>query len=355
MSEPKHHPTEPQIVELMEPQTHAVTVYHQFEIIEWRDKWVTMTAALIRHTATEAGWDHHVRQQLVELFLTETTGVRLTKPNLAVFITPEKVHLYNTYSRFTPTTHAGQYFDLLQLFRTITNPRDGFTVTVSLDGWDVWRFNGPDAPTLLELDKQDVPDFSSFTATSVTKHINQRSPHDLRSEHIRRYGKKIADILKPVINQKPTIIIGDKEIVYETTNHLPAQNLWVVDKNPSTVDVEETSNLYWDTVHQEQIGKELDVVYSRTGEGLTVTDLANLGQAAKNGAVDNLYVDISFNPTGAYNPETGELSYEGEEPLMTKIIHNVINNGGIVHVVRDTEISNPNWNNQFIATRRWSY
>lgn len=355
MLELKHHPTETELNTLMAREEYAVTVYHTFEIIEWRDRWVTMTAALIRNTATEAGWDHKTREQVTELFLQEAEDVRLSKPNVAVFITPHKVHIYNTYTRFTPATKAGHYFDLLQLFRTITNPRDGYTVTVSLDGWDVWKFDGPDAPELLPFNKQDVPDFHSFTNTVVNKHISQRSAQDLRTEHIRRYGKKIADLLKPVIGQKPAILIGDKELIHDVANHLPTTNTWVVDKNPSTVDVEEVSHLYWDTIFQEQLAKELDLVYARTGEGLTVQDLANLGQAAKNSAVDTLYVDINFNPTGTYNTQTGGLSYEGEEPLMTKLIHTILNNGGAVYVIRDNETVNPFWNNQFIATRRWSY
>lgn len=350
----EHYPTLEEIKKLSGNKGVAVTIYRQFEIIAWRKRWRSEITALIKTAIKDAGWDHKTRGTLLSKLEEEITSLSLSKPYLAVFLDKTNLYLYNTYNRMDDEVFYGEYFSVTKLLRTITNPRRAFVVTLSLNNWDVYEFDGPEAPKLLKIDKGNFGSYDKFTAGVVGKHIVQRAHQDLRHEHERRFAGKIADVVKKTAQQKPIILMGDIEIVSNVKNSLGIEEeVYVVHKNISDINVEADAQPILDEIFNDFVEARLDKIFGLEDDGYAINDLSSLGWEAVNGNVEELYVSHLYAVDGTFSQETGTLSYEGSEPVVSKIIESVLNTDGKVYILRDEDVKNPHWDSTFLGLRRW--
>lgn len=352
-----HYPRKKDWHALTGEKWHALTIYQSFNVSSYKSSWVTELKSTVKGLLNKTEWSKSLKDHLMEILSEEIDGKSLNHPYLAVFLNEEKVTVLNTISRLPNLVKVDNFHNIIPLLRTTSNPRKGWTVAVSSAGWDVYRFDGMDSPTVLKINKGRAVDYDTFTSEAREKHLIQKIGQDLDNEHLRRYVAAISDLIKKIVNSainEPVILIGDSSIVNELSKSLDRVNTFTIDDNVKSVDVEKVSHKIWDEVYIENSNKNLENLYGLLDDGLSVIDLSELGISAFNGNVDKIYISSTYDEPGTYSLEDGSISFNGRGNLLSKISEKIMATGGKVYVLNPDEVNNPNWNNTFIALKRWS-
>lgn len=346
------YPTEEELTALEATDSSAISIYHSFPLlIDWRERWKIDMLALLRKALDETELSHQQRDELYERVAEQLEPLSLSRASVALFVSSQHVFLYNTFSEVTPALFVGEGFSLVQLLRTISNPREGCILFVGKDDWSLWRFSGPEAPLLVDIDKSGISSLGDFTEEVTSKHIVQRSKNELMAEHTRRYAKSIADAVRNVLAGEHLLVAGDSSLVHDVMQHFPhARGL---DKNANSLHVDDIAHEFLDELYREQLQSEFQNLSDSFSSGLTMKDLSDFAAAVADSNVERVFVRANYEESGTVIGR--EISFEGHAPLVSSLVLSARDSGAEVHVVKEGELTHEFWNNKLVAQRRWAY
>ena len=350
----EYYPKTSDIKKLVEKKPLSVTIYETFNVRSFRDNWRTVILNHVKNLTKDAGFSKEDRDVIIEK-VTGTLGDKnINHPNVAVFANVDEVKIYNLINRVESNLSYGTEYNITPLLRTLANPRKGYALNVGLKGWDLYEFDGPEPPVLVEVDKGRGENYETFTAEVVEKHIIQRSHKDVRNDHQRRYVTHILNTVKPIIQDGLTVVFGPENL----TSQIVGKNGLInsVKKDLIVESYEAIFDLTHKTLEEVYLfetEKVLENAYGQLKDGLSTIDLSELGKESIKGNIKALYINDTYQETGTWSETNGVENLNGNTLLVSKMIQNVILTGGKVFVLRDDNVWNENWDSTFIAVKRW--
>lgn len=337
---------------------YAVSLYRTFQVSE-HASWVDQIVSQIRHAVSAHGF-RRGEAEAAELkhFLEENLkGIKLERPSVAVFTDGTQFHFFNTYSRMTDEVVVSKdRFSVRQLLRTVSASRRAAVLSVQQYGWDIYQYEGPEPSLKLSVDKENFASLEEFTEQSVEKHVTSRNLGDLAKEHRIRYAGKIANVFSRHIRTGQTVIIvGEARLAHEVRNHLKQKDaVYVKERSPASVaGLDAIVNSVLDEQFVVDAEKKLNHGLNLVSSGAVSFDLSDAMRRAFIHDVETLIVGKDCEVYGTLNDETGQISYDGNEPLVSHLIARSLLCGAEVIVLRSDELADrPEWNGEIVLIHK---
>ena len=201
-----HLPTVEDLLRLGEPQSNAVTVYLPTSPTpEGRAKAVTAGKSAIDESlrklkasgASPADLEA-IREQWDLIAEDPALWGRLSN-SLAIFISTENSEEYVLPNSLERQSQAGEYFDIGQLVRAVSTPQDAFALTLSSNGWNLWRASADARAEELELSDEyplDVADATHRMTARGRQHLRRLVGSEGKKLLLERYARTVADAMK---------------------------------------------------------------------------------------------------------------------------------------------------------------
>lgn len=286
--------------------------------------------------------------------------------SLAIFLAPGVSEEYVLPNALEAQSQIGDYFDLGQLLRAVTTPQAAFAITLSTNGWNLWRASATTRATELELGQEYAEDAADATNRMTVRgrgHLRRLVGDEGRKVLQERYAQVVADAVRSELGAldpnagTPLFVFAAEPLL----SMFAGQGLpWQLVAVPGAPDELRPDQI--DEAIRRRIGQlsaaKLTERANRIGDGfadgLAVTDLAQLGRAAVAGAVQTLIYNFTVDILGRLDDASGELSYDtAGYDLLSRIAVLVLASGGDVVAVRPDEITAEIWNGTVLAGLRF--
>jgi hypothetical protein len=166
---------------------------------------------------------------------------------------------------------------------------------------------------------------------------------------MRQYARSIERALRPILagDDVPLILACTEPMdsIYRSVNSYPHLAKASLRGNPEVLTSEELAaraRTVLDEVYASELAEILELWDLRTGQGRTLTDVADVARAATFGAVDTVLVDIDAVVPGAVDEDTGAVTFAAENTssygVVDEIARRVWLNSGRVLAVRLDEV-----------------
>lgn len=262
-------------------------------------------------------------------------------------------------------SQVGDHFDLGQLVRAVTSPQAAFALTISGNGWNLWRASATDRATELELSEEyaaDAADATNRMTIRGRKLLRRLSGDEGKKVLLERYAKVVADALRTELGKLdrnarlPLFVFATEPLL----GMIKAENLpWKIVAVPGAPDTLRPDEI--DAAVRERIVGLSAEAHSALADsighgftsGLAVTDLAQIARAAVAGAVATFIYDFTAEVRGTLDDATGAIELTGDGvDLLSRVAVIVLKNGGEVVAVRPGEIKAEIWKGQVLAGLR---
>lgn len=271
--------------------------------------------------------------------------------SLAVFATPESLVTFRLANRLVPNVEVADRYFVKPLLRSVTFPQVGLVlalaqgsvrvVEVAADA-GVWELSIPDMPT----DVAGAVRKASIADRAPSGRIQGSEGQKVR---MRQYARAIEQTLRPTLagGDTPLILAGTEPLVsiYRSVNTYPHLAERTLPGNPEAASPEELGERARSVLDEMngQTLKEIRELWGiRTGQGRTLTDVAEVARAATHGAVDTVLVDMDEQIAGFVDEDSGAVTFEPEDAINYGVIDEIARrvwlNGGRVLAVREEDI-----------------
>lgn len=367
-----HLPDVEDLIRLGEPRPNAVSIYlptaptpsGREQAFTTAKSSVDEAIRSLRSAGATVGVQDAVRAQW-EALASDTQLWGNLSGSLAIFISPDFSEEYVLPNDLESQVQVGDYFDLGQLVRAVTTPQTAYALTLSTNGWNLWKATAGSRVTEVELSQEhaaDAADATNRMAVRGRKHLRRLVGDEGKKVLQERYAQVVADALRSELGRldrnaaTAVFVFANEPLLSMIQNQdLPWQLIAV----PGAPDELRPDQI--DEAIRERIGEVTAAAVSRRADqighgfadGLAVTDLAQLGRAAKIGAVDTLIYDFTTGIVGQIDDTTGELAFDPTGyDLLSRIAVTVLRNGGEAYAVRPSEVNAQIWNGQLLASLR---
>ena len=271
--------------------------------------------------------------------------------SLAVFATPASLITFRLPNRLGSTVEVSDRFFVKPLLRAVTFPQAALVLALAQGSVRVvevtadagaWEVRVDDLPT----DVASAVGKSSIADRSPSGRIQGSEGQKVR---MRQYARSIERALRPILtgDDVPLILACTEPMdsIYRSVNSYPRLAATSLPGNPEGATNEELAagaRTVLDELYASELAETLELWEQRSGQGRTLTDVADVARAATFGAVDTVLVDIDTVVAGAVDEETGGVTFASETSttygVVDEIARRVWLNGGSVLALRRDEV-----------------
>jgi hypothetical protein len=166
---------------------------------------------------------------------------------------------------------------------------------------------------------------------------------------MRQYARSIERALRPILTGEdvPLILASTEPMdsIYRSVNSYPHLAETSLPGNPKATTNEElaaSARTVLDQLHASELAEIRKRWELRTGQGRTLTDVADVARAATFGAVNTVLVDIDTVVPGAVDEDTGAVTFAPESAInygvVDEIARRVWLNSGQVLALRQDDV-----------------
>lgn len=294
--------------------------------------------------------------------------------SLAIFLAPEVNEVFVLPNRLEPQSQVADHFDLGQLLRSVTFPHEAYALTLSANGWDLWRATAEARVTPLELSGDYPNDAAEAThRDSIRSRDKNRSlvGDEGKKALLDAYAHRVAEAVTTELNQRrvaadtPFFLCGAEPLLSLFTERFGRDVIQVpgAAERLTADQLDEQVRHRLDGLYAERANERLDAIADTVSSGLVATDLGDIARAASHGMVDTLLFDFTVDIYGRIDPDSGAVERVGEGErtlpdgtpaydLLSQIAVLVLRQGGTVLALRDEEVSHLIWNSVAVAQLR---
>jgi hypothetical protein len=271
--------------------------------------------------------------------------------SLAVFAAPDSLITFRLPNRLGSTVEVSDRFFVKPLLRSVTFPQVALVLALAQGSVRLVEVTADAGPWEVRVD--DLP---SDVASAVRQSsIADRSPSgriqgsEGQKVRMRQYARSIERALGSILtgDDVPLILAGTEPMdsIYRSVNSYPHLAETSLPGNPEATTNEElaaSARTVLDELHASQLAEVLELWEVRTGQGRTMTDVADVARAATFAAVDTVLVDIDTVVPGVVDEDTGAVAFAPETVtsygVVDEIARRVWLNNGRVLAVRDDDV-----------------
>jgi len=360
------------LIRLGEPHEHAITVYAETAPgpDEREKSLLTAKSAVDRalRTIDAAGARHAVIEQLRARWteIAEAEDWLSLSRSVAIFIADDFHEFYVLPNALETQLQVGQRFDIGQLVRAVTTPQEAYALTLSADGWNLWRATAATRAEEVELVGDHAVDVADATNRATIRdrgHVRRLVGDEGRKVLLEKYAKRVAEavdselaILDPG-GAKPLYLFSADPLLdmYRALDHkrrIVSVSGAADQLRPDQIDDAIRESL--PAINAERTNALVEAIADDVSNGLVLTDVGDIARAAAGGAVATLVYNFTVDILGGIDGETGALHYDDAGyDLLSAIALTVLKNGGEVVAVRPDEITAGIWNQTALARLRF--
>ncbi|MCB0951059.1 MAG: hypothetical protein KDB44_17660 [Mycobacterium sp.] len=358
---------------LGEPHEHAITVYA--ETLPGPDhrenNLLTAKSAVDRalRTIRDGGARHAVEQQLRDRWqeiADSDLWARLSR-SLAIFIADDVHEVFVLPNALKNQSQTGSYFDIGQLVRAVTTPQEAYALTLSANGWNLWRATASTRAEELPLTDDYAGDVAEATNRATVRdrgYARRLVGDEGKKVLLHTYAKRVSEAVESELGQldpssrRPLFLFATDPLLdlYRALDH--KREIVAVpgasdELRPDQIDVTIRESL--SARNAERTNKLVDDIGDGVSRGLVATDIVDIGRAAVAGAVSTLVYDFTVDILGRLDDSNGKVTYADDGyDLLSRIAVTVLDHGGEVIAVRPDEITAGIWNGTAVAGLRFA-
>jgi hypothetical protein len=351
-----NHPTDKDIHLLTQEYEYAVTIYRTFtDILTAELKRVEMET-ITRTVLKDLKVSDTVKGTLIERVNDELKIIKAHGDSFAVFISPTFVKIFNLPNRLNDEIKIGKRFNISNLLRAETFPQEGYILIANKDRWALYHGTktSPAERVTIEQDKT----LTLLTANNKDDnlgHIQQTSHKDAMKAMVPRYAQKLADTVKTIVNNTPTVVVADTNLMGELRKYMPSETTIFIDTSMrpdvNTHIVEGILRAQMEAFNQKIVDDFMEKAEKLESSDLIATDLTDIIHAAVNGKVDTLLIDRDWDEKAAY--VNNKVTFNTEESIIPLLIESVLNYGGNIKVTVSEEMKQHNFSG-IMAVKRFN-
>lgn len=360
------------LIRLGDRHEHAITVYAETSPApDQRDNsLLTAKSAVDRalRTIRESGAKHATEEQLRARW-TEIAESELwlgLSRSLAIFIADDFHEVYVLPNALENQSQVGSYFDIGQLARAVTTPQDAYALTLSANGWNLWRATATSRAEELPLREEHAADVAEATNRATVRdrdHVRRLVGDEGKKLLLETYAKRVAEAVESELAQldpsatRPLFLFATDPLLdlYQAVDH--KRQIVAVPGAPDELRPDQIDDAIRESLsalNAQHTNARVDEIGDGVARGLVATDVADIARAAAAGAVSTLVYDFTVDLLGRLDDATGEITYDDQGyDLLSRIAVNVLDKGGEVIAVRREEITAEIWTDTAIAGLRF--
>ncbi|EGD55753.1 hypothetical protein SCNU_05915 [Gordonia neofelifaecis NRRL B-59395] len=359
------------MLELGSPRDHAVTVYAQANAAQYDLARTTVKSAMDRavRSVRNGGGNHAIEAALhdrtTEVLADE--GWRKLSRSLAVFVTPERAEMFVLPNEFENQLQVGSFFDVGQLVRSIATPQRAFALTLSADGWNLWRATGSELVTEVDVAAEGIADVADATNRATVRgrgHVGRLHGDEGAKALLEKYAKRVHEaVVKAVDAEDPAahlplfLFAADPLLDMYANLDRGRRELAPVPGSPdelTAAQIDERIRQDLADINARRANSTVDTIGDGVSKGIVATDLVDIARAAVGGNVDTLVYDFTVDVLGRLDDQTGDLVYRDDGyDLLSRIAVWVLQTGGHVIPVRADDVVSEVWNRTAVARLRY--
>jgi hypothetical protein len=281
----------------------------------------------------------------------DDTFWRYQARSLATFATPASLMTFRLPNRLVSNVEVADRFYVKPLLRAVTFPQMALVLALAQGSVRLIEVTADAGPWGVRID--DLPTDvasavgkSSIADRSVSGRIQGSEGQKVR---IRQYARLIEQALRPVLagGEVPLILAGTEPLdsIYRSVNTYPGLAATGIPGNPEATadaDLAASARKVLDEVYSSELAELRKLWELRTGQGRTLTDMAEVARAATFGAVDTVLVDIDAAVWGMVDEDTGAVTFAPEDAISYGVVDEIARrvwlNGGRVLAVRQDDV-----------------
>ncbi|CAA0138332.1 Uncharacterised protein [Mycolicibacterium vanbaalenii] len=360
------------LMRLGEPHEHAITVYVETSPVpDQREKnLLTAKSAVDRalRSIRERGGRHAVEQQLRDRWTEIAESdlwLRLSR-SLAIFIADDFHEVYVLPNALQNQSQVGAYFDIGQLARAVTSPQQAFALTLSANGWNLWRATASTRAEELPLIGEyatDAADATNRTTIRDRDHVGKLVGDEGKKVLLETYAKRVAEAVESELGHSdpsaktPLFLFATDPLLdlYRGLDH--KRQIVPVPGAPDSLrpdQIDDAIRESLSTLNAQRTNRLVDDIGDGVARGLVATDLVDIGRAAVAGAVSTLVYDFTVDILGRLDDANGTITYDDDGyDLLSRIAVTVLDRGGEVIAVRPEEVTADIWTGTAVAGLRF--
>ena len=293
--------------------------------------------------------------------------------SLAIFLAPEVNEVFVLPNQLEPQHQLADYFDLGQLLRSVTFPHEAYAVTLSAKNWSLWHATAEERIAQVELEGDYPTDAAEATHRESIqgRGMNRKLVGDEgKKALLDQYAYRVAEFVGKELTRKgvgrdvPLFVFAADPLLTQFSEHVDRDVIQVAGAADALQadQLDEQVRHGLDQHYARQANAELDRIANMVSAGLVATDLAEISQAATRGLVDTMLFDFTVDIYGRIDETSGDLqrldaevTFDNGAPaydLLSQLALMVLNQGGRVIAVRNSEVSNTVWNSVAVASLR---
>ncbi|MGV9825467.1 MULTISPECIES: baeRF11 domain-containing protein [unclassified Gordonia (in: high G+C Gram-positive bacteria)] len=353
-------------------QENAITIYAETSPApdEREDSYLNAKSAFDRavRELRESGIRHATEEALREQWekvRTDEAWARLSK-SLAIFLSPSQAQVFILPNRLENQMQVGTYFDLGQIVRAVTSEQTAYALTLSANGWNLWKATPTTVATEMPLTGDHAVDVADATNRATIRdrgHVRRLAGDEGKKVLLEKYAKRVAEAVRAELapgdpnGEQPLFLFATDPLLdmyraAETTRRVIAVPGASDELRADEIDAAIRAEM--PALNAERDNALVERIADGVARGLVATDLADISKAAAGGAVDTLVYEFTVDIFGHIDAETGDLTYDDEGyDLLSKIVVAVLGQGGTVVAVRASEITSSVWNGTAVAGLRY--
>ena len=358
---------------LGEPHEHAITVYAETSPApdQRENSLLTAKSAVDRalRSIRDKGARHAVEQQLRDRWqeIAESDlWLRLSR-SLAIFIADDFHEVFVLPNALQNQSQVGAYFDIGQLVRAVTTPQEAYALTLSANGWNLWRATASTRAEELPMAGEhptDVADATNRTTVRDRDHVRRLVGDEGKKVLLETYAKRVYEAVESELGQvdpsstRPLFLFATDPLLdlYRAVDH--KRQIVAVPGSPDTLRPDQIDGAIRESlpaINAKHTNKLVDDIGDGVSRGLVATDIADIGRAAADGAVSTLVYDFTVDILGRLDDANGSVTYDDDGyDLLSRIAVTVLGKGGEVIAVRPEEVTAGIWNGTAVAGLRFA-
>ncbi len=319
-------------------------------------------------TVREGGARHAVEEKLRSRWseIAESDlWLRLSR-SLAIFIADDFHEVYVLPNALEPQSQLGNYFDIGQLVRAVTTRQEAYALTLSANGWNLWRATATTRAEELPLVGEYATDVAEATNRATVRdrgHMRRLVGDEGKKVLLETYAKRVAEAVQSELGRTdpsasvPLFLFATDPLLdlYRGVDH--RRQIISVHGAPDALRPDQIDRAIREslsTLNAQRINARVDEIGDGVRRGLVVTDIGDIARAAVAGAVATLVYNFTVDILGRLDDATGEVSYGDDGyDLLSRIAVIVLAKDGEVIAARPDEITAGIWNNTAVAALRF--
>jgi Bacterial archaeo-eukaryotic release factor family 11 len=250
--------------------------------------------------------------------------------------------------------------------RAVTTPQEAYALTLSANGWNLWRATATTRAEELPLVGEYATNVAEATNRATVRdrgHVRRLVGDEGKKVLLETYAKRVAEAVQAELGHTdssasvPLFLFATNPLLdfYRSTDH--KRHIIAVPGAPDELRPDQIDRAIREslsTLNAQRTNERVDEIGNGVGRGLVATDVADIARAAVAGAVSALVYNFTVDILGRLDDTTGEVSYGDDGyDLLSRIAVIVLDRDGEVIAVRPEEITAGIWNGTAVAALRF--